>query len=139
MRSMPRHFTPSLYVFVAVVMQSIFISLLQAAASLYLHPPPSPHLPAPFHTPPPPPGSYICRLQRQVYSHLSVANLGGTPGTLPLVQSYLAVRPPTAAPEEPLVRGLPVWAVIYHCLRCGDPQAAREAAAQAGLVGVWEG
>ena len=76
--------------------------------------------------------SYVSRLQRLVYSHLSVAGLGGEPGTLQLVQSYLAVRPPIAAPDDPLLHGLPAWAVIYHCLRCGDPAAAAQAAHQAG-------
>ncbi|KAF0314261.1 Nuclear pore complex protein Nup93 [Amphibalanus amphitrite] len=76
--------------------------------------------------------SYVSRLQRLVYSHLSMAGLGGEPGTLQLVQSYLAVRPPTAAPDDALLQGLPAWAVIYHCLRCGDPPAARQAAQRAG-------
>lgn len=78
--------------------------------------------------------SYSARLQRLVRGNLATALLGGVPGTRQLVQSYLAVRPPTAATDNTLVDGLTVWPVIYHCLRCGDAAAARDAAAQAGWV-----
>eukprot|EP00088_Acartia_fossae_P030106 TRINITY_DN31070_c0_g1_i1.p1 TRINITY_DN31070_c0_g1~~TRINITY_DN31070_c0_g1_i1.p1 ORF type:complete len:556 (-),score=108.67 TRINITY_DN31070_c0_g1_i1:128-1717(-) len=69
-----------------------------------------------------------------VFSNLAEAGLGGIPGTYNLVRSFLNVRVPASSPglDDGLVDGVPVWALIYYCLRCGDLEAACEAARQAG-------
>jgi len=78
--------------------------------------------------------TYIKFIKLTVYSNLSNASLGGIPGTFNLVRSYLNVRvsPHTPGLDDGLVDGVPVWALIYYCLRCGDIGAASEAARQAG-------
>jgi len=78
--------------------------------------------------------SYIKFIKLTVYSNLSNASLGGIPGTFNLVRSYLNVRVSASTPglDDGLVDGVPVWALIYYCLRCGDMSAACEAARQAG-------
>ncbi|KAH9375434.1 hypothetical protein HPB48_008553 [Haemaphysalis longicornis] len=56
------------------------------------------------------------------------AALGGEPGTLSLVKSFLNVKRPSLPPEQHdgTLAGQSVWALIYYCLRCGDRQAAVE-------------
>ena len=41
-------------------------------------------------------------------------------------RSFLNVRVPGSTPglDDGLVDGVPVWALIYYCLRCGDLEAA---------------
>lgn len=70
-----------------------------------------------------------------VFSNLSSAALGGVPGTFPLVRSFLHLRVPASTPglDDGLVDSVPVWAMIYFCLRCGDVAAAMEAAKMSGL------
>ena len=69
-----------------------------------------------------------------VYSNLSSAQLGGVPGTFNLVRSFLNIKHPTSAPglDDGLVEGVPVWPMIFYCLRCGDIAAALQAATAAG-------
>ena len=78
--------------------------------------------------------TYSKFIRRTVFDNLSSAGLGGLPGTLPLVRSFLALRVPAATPglDDGLVDGAPVWAVIYYCLRCGDLSSAVAAAQRAG-------
>ena len=69
-----------------------------------------------------------------MYSNLSSAELGGVPGTLNLVRSFLNIKHATPAPglDDGLVEGVPVWPMIFYCLRCGDISAALDAATKAG-------
>jgi len=78
--------------------------------------------------------AYTKFIKLTVFSNLSNASLGGVPGTYNLVRSYLQVRVPSSTPglDDGLVDGVPVWALIYYCLRCGDLGAASDAARQAG-------
>lgn len=61
------------------------------------------------------------------------ATLGGEPGTLNLVKSFLNVKRPSLPPEQHdgTLAGQSVWALIYYCLRCGDRQAAVEVSREA--------
>merc|ERR1719187_2986596 len=74
--------------------------------------------------------SYIKFIRNVVYSNLTSAQLGGIPGTFHLVRSFLNIKMPSGGPG--LVDGVPVWAMIYYCLRCGDVTAALQAATAAG-------
>jgi nuclear pore complex protein Nup93 len=58
-----------------------------------------------------------------VFSNLSSAQLGGVPGTYHLVRSFLNIRVPntTQGLDDGLVDGVPVWAMIYYCLRYSKP------------------
>ena len=69
-----------------------------------------------------------------VYSNLSSAQLGGVPGTFHLVRSFLNIKMPSggAGLDDGLVEGVPVWPMIYYCLRSGDVSAALQAATAAG-------
>lgn len=73
-------------------------------------------------------------IRNVVFSNLSSAQLGGVPGTYHLVRSFLNIRVPatTQGLDDGLVDGVPVWAMIYYCLRCGDTSAAVQAARNAG-------
>ncbi|KAG9475142.1 hypothetical protein GDO78_003548 [Eleutherodactylus coqui] len=63
-----------------------------------------------------------------VYSNLQQAQLGGIPGTYPMVRSFLNIRLPAPIPglQDGELEGYPVWALIYYCLRCGDILAAQQ-------------
>jgi nuclear pore complex protein Nup93 len=78
--------------------------------------------------------TYSRFIRRTVFDNLSSAQLGGVPGTYPLVRSFLNIKVPPTTPglDDGLVDGVPVWAMIYYCLRCGDMAAARQAAERAG-------
>jgi len=73
-------------------------------------------------------------IRNVVFSNLSSAQLGGVPGTYHLVRSFLNIKVPgtTQGLDDGLVDGVPVWAMIYYCLRCGDTKAAVQAARNAG-------
>ncbi|XP_022668928.1 nuclear pore complex protein Nup93-like isoform X2 [Varroa destructor] len=74
-------------------------------------------------------------LRATVYGNLNKAALGGVPGTAQLIRAYLNVRPvPRMFSDEPVINDHPVWAVLYHALRCGDLACAREVAQQAGMA-----
>ena len=66
---------------------------------------------------------------------MSSTQQSGVPSTFHLVHSFLKIRL-TGAPQPGLddgtVDGVPVWQLIYFCLRCGDVGAAQEAARAAG-------
>ncbi|KAI0235619.1 Nuclear pore complex protein Nup93 [Lamellibrachia satsuma] len=70
--------------------------------------------------------SYLKYVTLMVYSNLQQAQLGGVPGTYNLVRSFLNIRLPVMMPqlEDGEVEGLPIWALIYYCMRCGDLTAA---------------
>lgn len=72
-------------------------------------------------------------ISTSVTSNLAQAGLGGIPGTLPLVRSFLNLRHLAGTPglEDGSVQGQPTWAVIYFCLRCGDMPAAIQATQEA--------
>ena len=78
--------------------------------------------------------AFLKFVQDTVYTNLQQAQLGGVPGTYHLVRSYLNVRiaPHTPGLEDGLVDGVPIWPMIYFCIRSGDLTAAVQAAAQAG-------
>ena len=78
--------------------------------------------------------AYSKFLRQTVFDNLASAQLGGLPGTLPLVRSFLNLGVPASTPglDDGLVDGAPVWAMIYFCLRCGDLAAAVQAAQKAG-------
>lgn len=78
--------------------------------------------------------SYSKFIRRTVFDNLSTAQLGGVPGTYPLVRSFLNIKVPPTTPglDDGLVDSVPVWAMIYYCLRCGDLAAAVQAAQRAG-------
>lgn len=63
-----------------------------------------------------------------VFGNLHQAQLGGVPGTLQLVNSFLNIKLPGPLPgmQDGEVEGHPVWALIYYCLRCGDLSAAMQ-------------
>ncbi|XP_041455618.1 nuclear pore complex protein Nup93-like [Lytechinus variegatus] len=70
--------------------------------------------------------SYIEYISNIIGDNLRQARLGGVPGVYQLVRGFLKVKLPTAVPglEDGLVEGIPVWPVIYYCIRCGDLNAA---------------
>jgi len=71
--------------------------------------------------------SYKEYMQNCVYARPHVAQLGGTPGTLNLVKSFLKVFPVSGVGyEDGDIDGIPLWAVIFYCLRCGDLEAVME-------------
>lgn len=78
--------------------------------------------------------AFLKFVKTTVFSNLQRAELGGVPGTYHLVRSYLNVHISTHTPglEDGLVDGVPVWPLIYYCLRCGDFSAAIQAASEAG-------
>ena len=78
--------------------------------------------------------NFECLHRNVVYSNLSSAQLGGVPGTFSLVRSFLNIKHPTSSPglDDGLVDGVPVWPMIFYCLRCGDISAALQAATAAG-------
>ncbi|XP_014680771.1 PREDICTED: nuclear pore complex protein Nup93-like [Priapulus caudatus] len=71
-------------------------------------------------------GSYKKYIEKTVYSNLQQAKLGGVPGTVNLIKSFLNITLPAGMPglEEIYVEDQPIWPMIYYCLRCGDLQAA---------------
>merc|ERR1719369_1112047 len=73
-------------------------------------------------------------IRNVVFSNLSSAQLGGVPGTYHLVRSFLNIKVPhtTQGLDDGLVDNVPVWAMIYYCLRCGDISAAVQATRGAG-------
>ena len=69
-------------------------------------------------------------IENFVYSNLQQAQLGGIPGLYNLVQSFLKlkIQQNTTGFEDGLVNGIPVWPLVYYCLRCGDNDATQKAA-----------
>uniref|UniRef100_A0A915IQH1 Nuclear pore protein n=1 Tax=Romanomermis culicivorax TaxID=13658 RepID=A0A915IQH1_ROMCU len=70
---------------------------------------------------------FVRHLQMVVYGNLEQGKLGGVPGMLNLVTAYLNIKLPLgySGQEDGLFQNHPVWSVIYHCLRAGDFNAAR--------------
>ncbi|XP_065064334.1 nuclear pore complex protein Nup93-like [Rhopilema esculentum] len=73
---------------------------------------------------------YLRYVEKTVHDNTQQARLGGIPGTLNLVKSFLKIKlhPATPGLEDGKVDGIPIWALIYYCLRCGDGNAALQAA-----------
>ncbi|XP_039257895.2 nuclear pore complex protein Nup93-like [Styela clava] len=63
-------------------------------------------------------------MMKCVHQRPHVAQLGGRPGTINLVKSFLKVKPPHQVHEYRNID----WAILYFCLRCGDLEAACEVA-----------
>ncbi|KAK3744462.1 hypothetical protein QZH41_012886 [Actinostola sp. cb2023] len=74
-------------------------------------------------------GRYKNFVQETVYDNLHQSRLGGIPGTLNLIKSFLKVKLSHAFQglEDGDIDGTPVWPLIYYCMRCGDPEAAMQA------------
>uniref|UniRef100_S4RD63 Nuclear pore complex protein Nup93 n=1 Tax=Petromyzon marinus TaxID=7757 RepID=S4RD63_PETMA len=70
--------------------------------------------------------SYKNYVMTTVYGNLQQAKLGGVPGTLQLIHSFINIKLPPHLPglQDGEVDSHPVWAVLYYCLRCGDVTAA---------------
>ncbi|PIK35818.1 putative nuclear pore complex protein [Apostichopus japonicus] len=68
---------------------------------------------------------YVEYIRNIVSSNMRQAMLGGIPGTYPLVQAFLKIKLPVQLPglEDGEVDNLPIWPIIYYCLRCGDLDA----------------
>lgn len=68
---------------------------------------------------------YIDYIRNIVSANMRKAMLGGIPGTYHLVQAFLKVKfpLPPAGLEDGEVDSMPIWPVIYYCLRCGDLDA----------------
>eukprot|EP00794_Sanderia_malayensis_P018802 gene18802-20696_t len=73
---------------------------------------------------------YLQYVEKVVYGNIHQAKLGGIPGTLNLVRSFLKIKMPHSLPglEDGKVDGVPVWALMYYCLRCGDAAATIQSA-----------
>lgn len=69
---------------------------------------------------------YKTYMQNIINDNLKVAERGGTPGTFPLVRSFVGIR--LQGEYAGLVDGYseerPLWAMVYYCLRSGDYEAA---------------
>uniref|UniRef100_F6UXH9 Nuclear pore protein n=1 Tax=Ciona intestinalis TaxID=7719 RepID=F6UXH9_CIOIN len=72
--------------------------------------------------------AYLDYMQTCVYARPHIAQLGGAPGTINLVKSFLRVQPANTVQgyEDGDVDGAPLWAVIFYCMRSGDLDAAVE-------------
>ncbi|KAG8231135.1 hypothetical protein J437_LFUL009840 [Ladona fulva] len=103
---------------------------------------------------------YKTYMQSVVTSDIVGVRLGGVPSTMSLVQAFTSVRlgsrplhtlgsqmsysgrqefllgssmhNETGMEESPMIDGLPAWALVFYCLRCGDLRAALKYAQQAG-------
>ncbi|XP_014260633.1 nuclear pore complex protein Nup93-like [Cimex lectularius] len=69
-----------------------------------------------------------------VSGNMGTAKRGGVPGTYPLVRGFLSVKNigSELGLEETYIDGLPLWPLVYYCLRCGDIGAAFQCVQQAG-------
>ena len=78
--------------------------------------------------------AFLKFVKNTVFTNLQRAELGGVPGTFHLIRSFLNVKisPQTPGLEDGLVDGVPIWPLVYFCLRAGDFQAAIQAASEAG-------
>lgn len=85
--------------------------------------------------------SYANHMKRMVYSHLERAQLGGVPGLVPLVRGYLeVVLPPQDISnlEDGQAQSVPVWPLIFCCMRAGGSKAACQAVAENSSASVVE-
>lgn len=78
--------------------------------------------------------AFLKFVKNTVFSNLQQAELGGIPGTYHLIKSFLKVKISAHTPglEDGIVDGVPIWPLIYYCLRSGDISAAVQAASEAG-------
>ncbi|XP_046606302.1 nuclear pore complex protein Nup93-like isoform X1 [Neodiprion virginianus] len=68
-----------------------------------------------------------------ISENLAQAMRGGIPGTLPLVKSFVRVKiQSTLGLEGIQVDGMPLWPLVYYCMRAGDFHAALHCLKQAG-------
>ncbi|XP_076809690.1 nuclear pore complex protein Nup93-like [Clavelina lepadiformis] len=77
--------------------------------------------------------NYVEYMLNTVYARPHIAQRGGVPGTLNLVKSFLKVQPThnlMQGYDDGEIDGIPLWAVIFYCLRCGDLDAAVDVAKQ---------
>ena len=79
--------------------------------------------------------AFLKYVKETVYANLRQAQLGGIPGTFNLVKSFLNVKLIPDAPgleDGQLESGVPIWPMVYFCLRSGDLDAAIQACNNAG-------
>lgn len=63
----------------------------------------------------------------------NAARIGGVPGTYHLVNGFVRVKVRNEpALEDTTADGIPLWPVVYYCLRCGDIAAAIQSLEQSG-------
>jgi len=70
--------------------------------------------------------NFLGYMKSCVYSNPHTAQLGGELGTVNLVKSFLKIHPASLMQDydDGELEGVPLWAVIFYCLRCGDIEAA---------------
>ncbi|CAH1388430.1 unnamed protein product [Nezara viridula] len=63
----------------------------------------------------------------------NTARIGGIPGTFPLVSGFVRIKVRNEPGlDETTKDGIPLWPLVYYCLRCGDIPAAIQALEQSG-------
>ncbi|PAV74053.1 hypothetical protein WR25_27108 isoform E [Diploscapter pachys] len=70
---------------------------------------------------------YVDHMNAVVERNLQRAERGGVPGLKALVQAYMKVCEEYANPEDGIVDELPVWEIIYNCLRAGQVAESKNA------------
>ena len=75
-------------------------------------------------------------MESVVTSSMEAARRGGVPGTLSLVASFVSLHVPVRSLglEDCLIDNLPLWPMIYFCLRCGDYAAAASIERRSGAA-----
>ncbi|VDM43748.1 unnamed protein product [Toxocara canis] len=76
---------------------------------------------------------FMTHMRELVNRNLSIARIGGVPGTLTLVDGYLNVKrlhPAKRSCQDGVygMNGHAIWEVVYHCFRCGDYESVAEIA-----------
>ncbi|XP_002164359.1 nuclear pore complex protein Nup93 [Hydra vulgaris] len=73
---------------------------------------------------------YRVFIEKCVFDNLQQACLGGVPGLYNLVLSFLKIKLSSnlSGFEDGTINGVPVWPLVYFCLRCGDVKATEQAA-----------
>lgn len=75
-------------------------------------------------------------MQKAVSQNLQGAMRGGAPGSFQWIRSFVSIQEQIGELcfDDGQVDGLPVWTLIYYCLRCGEYKAAYHCVQQAGLA-----
>lgn len=76
--------------------------------------------------------NFLDYMKSCVFEHPHLAQPGGKLGTLSLVKSFLKIATNYMMQDDDdmLDDGLPLWSIVFHCLRCGDLEAACTAVEQ---------
>ncbi|KAL1124172.1 hypothetical protein AAG570_001942 [Ranatra chinensis] len=77
---------------------------------------------------------YRIYINSVVSGNLSTARRGGIPGTYSLVRGFVGIRvSQVEGLEDVNIDGLPLWPLVYYCLRCGDVPSALMSCKLAGI------